>query len=240
MNSPLLVVMLCCTAIADGANLHPSFGHGSHKQEGRHSKWIVVTTVNHPTETIQRLAAVPGWRLVVVADLKTPVDWELPNVELLTVERQKTLNYKILPLIPNNHYGWGRLLHMSCLPSPICFRHAQLQRCLCHPGQLNVLFGQQSLSRGQALRCVHALREGIDVCCRRKNLGYLWAIQHGATLVYETDDDNVLRLPEPVLMDDMEFYVYNTSGALTRVHQANRLPSSATSYACLVVQCPIL
>ena len=107
MISPLLLVTLCCTAIGAGANVHPSFGHGSHKQEGRHSKWIVVTTVNYPTETIQRLATVPGWRLVVVADLKTPADWDLPNVELLTVERQKTLNYKILPLLPNNHYGWG-------------------------------------------------------------------------------------------------------------------------------------
>ena len=49
---------------------------------------------------------------------------------------------------------------------------------------------------------------------RRKNLGYLWAPQHGATLVYETDDDNVLRTPEPATMDGMEFYVYNATGAL--------------------------
>ena len=49
---------------------------------------------------------------------------------------------------------------------------------------------------------------------RRKNLGYLWALQHGATLVYETDDDNVLRTPEPATMDGMEFYVYNATGAL--------------------------
>ena len=32
--------------------------------------------------------------------------------------------------------------------------------------------------------------------------------------MYETDDDNVLRTPEPAIMDNMEFYVYNATGAL--------------------------
>ena len=44
--------------------------------------------------------------------------------------------------------------------------------------------------------------------CRRKNLGYLWAIQHGAEELYETDDDN-----EPVNNAlpnlDNGYYVYN-------------------------------
>ena len=47
--------------------------------------------------------------------------------------------------------------------------------------------------------------------CRRKNLGYLWAIQHGAEELYETDDDN-----EPVnnMLPNLDdgFYVYNGTG----------------------------
>ncbi len=47
--------------------------------------------------------------------------------------------------------------------------------------------------------------------CRRKNLGYLWAIQHGAEELYETDDDN-----EPVnnLLPNLDngYYVYNGTG----------------------------
>ena len=71
------------------------------------SRWIVVTTVNYPTEIIKRLAAAPGWKVVVVADLKTPKDWKLENVIILTMEEQAELGYKIFPLLPNNHYGCG-------------------------------------------------------------------------------------------------------------------------------------
>ena len=73
----------------------------------KHDKWIVVTTINYPTDTIRKLAAAPGWKVVVVADLKTPKDWALDNVDLISVEDQKSLHYKIMPLLPNNHYGCG-------------------------------------------------------------------------------------------------------------------------------------
>ena len=49
--------------------------------------------------------------------------------------------------------------------------------------------------------------------CRRKNIGYLWAIEHGAKTVYETDDDNILKVDEPASMWGMDFYVYNSTGA---------------------------
>lgn len=91
-------------------------------------KWIVVTTIQYPTEELKKLAALPGWRLVVVGDKKTPADWYLANCEYLSVERQMELGYEITGLLPWNHY------------------------------------------------------------CR-KNIGYLYAIQNGAQVIYETDDD---------------------------------------------------
>ena len=40
-----------------------------------HDRWIVLTTVNSPTEDVKKLAAIDGWRVVVVGDTKTPADW---------------------------------------------------------------------------------------------------------------------------------------------------------------------
>ena len=40
-----------------------------------HEKWIVLTTINRPTEDVKKLADIDGWRVVVVGDTKTPPDW---------------------------------------------------------------------------------------------------------------------------------------------------------------------
>lgn len=44
---------------------------------------------------------------------------------------------------------------------------------------------------------------------RRKNVGYLWAIEHGATEVYETDDDNLLLKDTVPTFDGLQYYVFN-------------------------------
>ncbi|MGQ4649216.1 STELLO glycosyltransferase family protein [Lyngbya aestuarii] len=93
-------------------------------------KFIVITSINYPTEAIKKFSAIEGWQVIVVADLKTPQDWQLENVKLLTVDEQKSLPFETVKLLPWNHYA-------------------------------------------------------------RKNIGYLYAIMHGADLLYETDDDNI-------------------------------------------------
>ena len=40
-------------------------------------RWIVLTTINPPTEQVKRLAAIKGWKVVVVGDTKTPKNWRL-------------------------------------------------------------------------------------------------------------------------------------------------------------------
>jgi hypothetical protein len=96
------------------------------------SKWVVVTSINHPTKALEKLAVQEGWHVVVVGDKKTPADWHLPNSDYLSIEKQQELGYNITKLLPWNHY------------------------------------------------------------CR-KNIGYLYAIQQGATIIYDTDDDNILN-----------------------------------------------
>ena len=71
----------------------------------RHTNWIVITTISHPTQTIKTLAEASDWRVVVVADEKTPKEWHLDNVDILDIEKQKNLGYRILSLLPYSHYG---------------------------------------------------------------------------------------------------------------------------------------
>lgn len=40
-----------------------------------HEKWIVITTINAPTDDVKKLADIEGWKVVVVGDTKTPIDW---------------------------------------------------------------------------------------------------------------------------------------------------------------------
>lgn len=94
-------------------------------------KWVVITSINYPTDALRKLAALPDWNLVVVADKKTPADWCLDNCHFLSVEKQLSLGLKIVDVLPWNHYA-------------------------------------------------------------RKNIGYLYAIQHGAKIIYDTDDDNYI------------------------------------------------
>jgi hypothetical protein len=96
----------------------------------RAQRWIVITSINHPTEAIRRLADVSkGWTLLVVGDRKTPKDWHCEGVRYLGIEEQTQLGFALGREAPFNHYA-------------------------------------------------------------RKNLGYLYAIQNGAELLMETDDDN--------------------------------------------------
>ena len=49
--------------------------------EDLHDKWIVVTSINSPTEDVKKLAAIEGWKVVVVGDTKTPADWRYGLLE---------------------------------------------------------------------------------------------------------------------------------------------------------------
>jgi hypothetical protein len=114
--------------------------------------WAVVTTVHYPTEALKKLNSMNNVHLVVVADKKTPLDWHLEGCDFLSVEKQLALGYKIIPLLPWNHYS-------------------------------------------------------------RKNIGYLYAIEHGAKIIYDTDDDNI------IIGNSIE-YLPTTTSILSPVTQA--------------------
>ena len=94
---------------------------------------VVITSIFPPTEAVYRFAAVAGWRLLVVGDRKTPADWHVDGVTLLTPADQQASGFALAERLPWNHY------------------------------------------------------------CR-KMVGYLRAVADGATIIADTDDDN---LPKP-------------------------------------------
>lgn len=102
--------------------------HTSKQLQSQNNKWIVVTSIQSPTEAVRVMANLHNWTVVVVGDKKSPnTPYLVENVVFLSVEEQERLGY--FPL-PYNSYA-------------------------------------------------------------RKMVGYLYAIQHGAQVIYESDDDNM-------------------------------------------------
>jgi hypothetical protein len=94
-------------------------------------KFIVITTINYPSEAIRTIASMKkDWNILVVADRKTPQDWNCQDTHLLSLKDQVSLESDYARQCPFNHYA-------------------------------------------------------------RKNIGYLKAIQDGAQVIAETDDDNI-------------------------------------------------
>lgn len=47
---------------------------------------------------------------------------------------------------------------------------------------------------------------------RRKNIGYLWAIENGATQIYEFNDLDTRKIDAIPSLSQLRFYTYNTTG----------------------------
>lgn len=93
-------------------------------------RYVVMTSIFAPTEAVHKFAALPGTRLVVAGDRKSPPGWQCENVAYLSAESQEALPYRLGHSLPWNHY------------------------------------------------------------CR-KMLGYLHAMSLGASVIVDTDDDNI-------------------------------------------------
>jgi len=66
---------------------------------------IVVTSINHPTEAIEKLSSVEDHQLIVVGDLKTPITWECKNVIYISPDNQNGLDLTLNQHLPWNHYS---------------------------------------------------------------------------------------------------------------------------------------
>ena len=67
-------------------------------------KTIVITSIFSPTEAIISFSKLDGYDLIVIGDLKTPLEWEYTNVNYISVKEQETLEYSLAKILPYNHY----------------------------------------------------------------------------------------------------------------------------------------
>ena len=67
-------------------------------------KFIVITSIFHPTAAIEAFSALPDYQLVVVGDKKTPAGWNYKNCIYLDVNEQLALAPDFANSIPYNHY----------------------------------------------------------------------------------------------------------------------------------------
>jgi hypothetical protein len=68
-------------------------------------KAIVLTSIHPPTPAVRQFAALSGWAVLMVGDLKTPPDWCCPGVAFISADQQKSLDFKIARALPWNHYA---------------------------------------------------------------------------------------------------------------------------------------
>ena len=130
----------------------------------RCKKWSVVTTIFHPTEAIVKQATLPGWCLVVVADLKTPVDFHSTLFGEIGDNRTAlghNSSDNVSEMLPN-------------LESTVVTLSSDEQKELAERIPYIAALPWNSFAR--------------------KNVGYLYAILLGAEYLWDFDDDNVLTV----------------------------------------------
>jgi STELLO glycosyltransferases len=65
---------------------------------------VVITSIFPPTEAVYSFSRMEEYKLIVVGDKKTPIDWFCANVDYISVERQEQSNYSLSKVLPYNHY----------------------------------------------------------------------------------------------------------------------------------------
>lgn len=71
-------------------------------------KVIVTTTINRPTEAIERFQSLPDWELVVIGDKKTPQDYNLKRGVYVPPEEQEKYDKELSDVI-----GWNCIQRRS-------------------------------------------------------------------------------------------------------------------------------
>ena len=52
------------------------------------NRFIIITTINKPTEAVRKYSRWKNWNVVVVGDRKSPADWQCEGVTYFNVEDQ--------------------------------------------------------------------------------------------------------------------------------------------------------
>jgi hypothetical protein len=83
----------------------------------KHTKWIVVTSINNPTKQIARLANQIEFKLLVIADQKTNSKWKHPNATFISLTQQKISTLKSILNTPFNSYTRKNIGYLIAIES---------------------------------------------------------------------------------------------------------------------------
>lgn len=129
------------------------------------TKWGVLTTIFEPTIAVKRVADMPSWCIVVIADTKTPGNY----VNLLAKVREKNVNTTVTK---------ESLRTTNDSLDNVFFFSVEKQK----------EWEQTDGPLGEFTRNLPWKHFS------RKNLGFLFSILHGAEVVFDFDDDNYIKL----------------------------------------------
>ena len=65
---------------------------------------VVLTTIQNPTNCVERWAKLLPDEIIAVGDRKTPSGWNSPGVKFLDITEQENTEFKLSALLPENHY----------------------------------------------------------------------------------------------------------------------------------------
>jgi hypothetical protein len=68
------------------------------------NKFVVITSINPPTEAVREFAKWQGWTTIVVGDRKSPREWHSENVVYLSMEEQSRQFPEFAEILPENTY----------------------------------------------------------------------------------------------------------------------------------------
>lgn len=68
------------------------------------TKFIIITSINPPSEAITGFSKWDGWQVVVVGDRKSPVNWNYEGVSYLGIDEQYEEFGELAKAIPENTY----------------------------------------------------------------------------------------------------------------------------------------
>jgi hypothetical protein len=153
------------------------------------NKWGVVTTIFDPTFAIQRAASLPSWCLVVVADTKTPKNY-MQKLQALfkSATTGIAVNASDAQTSPDNNTTTDTDLQNNTTTDTNTDTDLQ-----------NVFFfsveKQKEWEHFQGALGSFVKSTPWNHFCR-KNLGYLFAILHGAEFIFDFDDDNYIKVDD--------------------------------------------
>jgi hypothetical protein len=65
---------------------------------------VVLTTIQNPTNCVEKWAKLLPDEIIAVGDRKTPSGWNSPGVKFLDITEQENTEFKLSAFLPENHY----------------------------------------------------------------------------------------------------------------------------------------